>query len=396
MTLSLIIFILILYFLLVNSKVKNPRKKFIVITTFVMILISGLRHEGVGNDTYATMLKFEEAATTNWKDVLSDFWVRYFNPNISIGKDPAEMLFYKLLSYITSDSRVFLFVVATIILVSLGYYTYKCTQSLRSTLFSYILFISISYGYMPNSSFRQSIAFAILLPAYLYLKDKKYLLFILLLLLASFFHKSVFITSIILPFMFVKQKDVKMIYWLFLIPFVFVFFNYRYVGFLLGDFNDVYGSYLGLNYYNYHSQPFMVILMILGLYLYNGVGLKKDADSEKNVIYILGGAQTLVFVSMIRLDPSALRLISYFAVLMAIQVGNSSGGSVFMRNVFSVIISIFLIKAALNPDDGYRFMWQEKKLHDRYGMIDKPLQISPNNEQKTFIISSIQNKVITV
>lgn len=388
MTLSLLLFVLILYFAIVGSKVKNPRKRFIIIATIVMILVSGLRHEGVGNDTYATMLRFERISTTSWNEVFSDFWLRYLSPSVSVGKDPAEMLFYKVLSYFTNDSRVFLFVVASIVLVSLGYFTYKSTQSLRTTLFSYILFISISYGYLPNSSFRQSIAFAVLLPAFVLLKDKKYISFILLLILASFFHKSIIITALILPFMFVRQKSIITTYWLFLIPFVFVFFYYEYVGTLLGGLNDIYEDYLVNDYYGQNEQPFLVILMILGLYLYIGFGLKKDLDLRKNTLFILGGAQTLVFVSMIRLDPSALRLISYFAVLMAIQVGNASNGTVFMRSVFRVIVSIFLIKAALNPDDGYRFMWQEKELHDRYGAIDKSLQEAPIIEHNTLVVST--------
>ena len=172
MTLSLIVFLLILYRSLVKSNSKNSRKQFIIITTIVMILISGLRHEGVGNDTLATMMGFEQTIDKSWQEVFTDFWGKYFNPNVYVGKDPGEPVFYKTLSLFTTDTRVFLFVVAIIVLLSLGCFIYYSTQSLQTTLFSYIYFITLSYNYIPNSSFRQAIAFAILLLGYIALNSK--------------------------------------------------------------------------------------------------------------------------------------------------------------------------------------------------------------------------------
>lgn len=382
MTVGLITFLLILYFWILNSKSRNPEKKFIVIATVVMILISGLRHEGVGNDTLATMLKFEETVNASWSDVFSNFWERYKNPDKYIGKDPGEMIFYKTLSLFTSDSRVFLFVVATIVLVSFGYFVYRSTQSLRTVLFSYIFYITITYGYIPNSSFRQTIALAILMPTFVILNKKKYISYVLLLLLASVFHKSVLISLIVLPLMFVRNS--KQLYWFSLIPFLFVFFNYRLVGSLLSGFSDIYEGYLAINYYSQHNQPIMVILMVLGLYLYIGVLPKSKEVVERDKLFLYGACLTLILVPLIRLDPSALRLISYFGVLMGIQVGNSCIKTNQMRTLFGVIVFIFWAKAALNPDDGYRFMWQEKKLHERYGMLYTP--VIDTHEGKTYTI----------
>lgn len=378
MTLGLLFFLLFLYFLIANSKSKNPEKLFVIIATIPMILLSGLRHEEVGNDTAITMIRFEGAINTSWSEVFSNFWERYSNPNVSIGKDPAEMVFYKLLSMITEDSRVFLFVVATIVLVSFAYFVYRSSLSLRTILFSYIFYVSITYGYIPNSSFRQSIAFAVLLFAFIFLNRKKYISFLLLLFLASFFHNSVLTACVILPLMFVKIS--KVLYWFCLLPFLYVFFNYRAFGFLLGDLNEIYGGYFGSDYYTYHNQPIMVVLMILGLYVYIGVTLRSRMTIENDKLYICGAAFTLIFVPFVRLDPSALRLISYFSVLMGIQVGNSYLRTSSLRSLFWVIVAIFLTKAALTPDDGYRFMWQEKEPRERYGFVIKQSEKEINND----------------
>lgn len=386
MTLLLILFLIVLYFSLSTSKKGNPRKKFIIIASFVMILLSGLRHEGVGNDTLATMLKFEETASISWQEVLSDFWLKYTNPDKNIGKDPGESVFYKVLSLFTSDSRVFLFVVAVIVLSSFGLFVYRNTNSLRTILFSYIYYITLTYNYIPNSSFRQSIAFAILALAYIMLKDKKFIKYIIILLLASFFHKSVLIAFVMLPLMFVKRAN--FVFWISLVPFFIVFFFYQPIGVLLGSFSDIYDAYTSINYYSQHSQPIMVILMVLGLYLYVGFSYTKDIKEKKNRLYIYGTALTLILVPLVRFDPSALRLISYFAVLMGIQVGNTSSNSESLRTLYWIIIAIFVGKAALTPDDGYRFMWQQKKLHERYGMLHTPLK---KNAKRGIIVLEINS-----
>ncbi len=370
MTLALLLFLVILYLSLNTSKKGNTRKTFVCIATFLMILISGLRHEAVGNDTYATMTEFEHTFYLSWNDVLSNFWLRFVSPDTTIGKDPGELIFYKTLSIFTKDTRVFLFVVAIITLISFGYFVYNNTDSLRAILFSYIYFVTLTYGFIPNSSFRQSIAFAVLLVAYMELKDKKIFKFLLLLLISSFFHKSALIAIVMLPMMFVKRC--KIVYWLSLIPFIIFFFYYEPIGAFLGGFSDIYSAYATNQYYTQHSLPIMVILLVLGLYLYVGFSLRNDSLEENFRLYIYGTALTLVLVPLVRFDPSSLRLISYFAMLMGIQVGVSSERAKNNQVMFWIIIVVFLGKAALTYDDGYRFMWQQKRLHERYGMLQDP------------------------
>ena len=380
MTLLLLLFIFFLYYYLCRYGKNNSRSVFIIIMTLVLILISGLRHEAVGNDTFGTMLKYERIVDTSWDEVLANFWERYFNPSYNFIKDPGEDIFYKLLSYITKDPRIFLIITGIIVLCSLGSFIYNSAKTFRGVLFSYVIFVSLFYAYIPNSSFRQAMAFAILLQGYQALNKKKYLLFLGLLVFASFFHKSILISIILLPLLFLKET--KLVYWGSFFLFVYVFFNYRNVGALLSETSDIYEYYLYIDFYKYNNQPFMVIIMALGLYIYNGIGLYTNKRCSNNRLYIYGSALTLVFTPLIRLDPSALRLISYFGILLAIQVANSSYGSAFMRHLFWVIVFIFFFKASLNPDDGYRFMWQEKQLHYRYGMIQGPL--NENHEKETF------------
>ena len=184
-----------------------------------------------------------------------------------------------------------------------------------------------------------------------------------------------------------KVKVILVVYWLFLIPFIYMLIRYQFAALLLSSISEIYEGYLMSDYYAHHNQPFLVILLILGLYIYIGIGLRREDEVEKNRLFLYGSAMSLVLVPLVRFDPSALRLISYFSVLLAIGVGNTSYSSNLMHKLFWVIVLIILLKAAISFDDGYRFMWQNKQLHERYGIMHSPLEGSQyDGMQKTVLL----------
>lgn len=356
MTFILILFFILLYYYLLNSNAKDPKKSFVVIVTIILILLSGLRHPTVGSDTEGTMLRYEQVAKTSWVEVIDGFIDRYLNPTATEGKDPAEYIFFKLLSIISGDGRVMLFAVAIIILSSIGLFIYKNTKTLNAVLFSYVFFVTMFYQYVPNSSVRQPIALAILLYAFSYLKERKYIGFLLLLFFASFFHKSVLVGGLMLPLSMLK--NIRTNYFLFIPFFVMTFFYYEFVGTLLVGFNEVYDAYMSSSYYATRSKPFVVIILFSGLYLfcvYAGIPKKSEIIIDRMVYY--GTGLTIVLAPLIWLDPSMIRLTCYFGLYMAIAVAESSERNKDARSIMRIIYAIFLIKA-LMTDDGYYFMWQ--------------------------------------
>ena len=361
MTLALLSFFILIYIFFHSlGDTANYRRPFIVISTIVMILISGLRHQYVGNDTYVTMEKFESNSYTEWKYIIRDLWSMYTEPSKEYGKDPGELVFDKIISMFTTDSRTFLFIVAAITLVSLASFVYRRANTLHSVLFSYMFFVSLLYSFIPNSAVRQTIAIAILFYAYRFLQQKKYLWFILFLFFASTFHKSALVVGIMLPLLYVKQ--VRYVYYGCIPFFFFMLFFYNEVAVFLGAANDVYEGYLAINYYTStgQSRPFMVIIMVAGLYLYNMIILERDRNWEENKIYYIGTGLTLVFTPLVLYDPSALRIMAYFGMFVPIISGNLCTNTAITRNGFIAIAIIFYMRAARQPDDGYRFLWQEK------------------------------------
>ena len=365
MTLLLIIYFLLLYYIISKGKFQNPIKLYIVFITIALILVSGLRHEGVGNDTYAVMLKYEGFDNISWKEIWDNFIPKYLSPSNGY-KDPGEDVFNKILFNVIPDSRMYLFFVATVFLATLGLFVYKHANSLFSVLFTYSFYITLFYQYVPNSSLRQTMALAILLFAYRLLEEKRVFICILLIAVASTFHKSSLIALLIIPLSYVGA--VRKAYIGSILLFIVVLFNYRWVGDVLGTSSEVYGDYLGNTFYSNRSKPYMVILLIAGLYIIGLLFSKKDRDIKKSRLYYYGTALTLCLVPLVWIDPSALRLISYFGVYMGLLVGNAYVKEAKAKQYLMVVIVVFLLKAVTSNDD-YHFMWQEMRLHDRYGYI---------------------------
>lgn len=362
MYLALILLVIILYYSSPNKSNQRTIRNYIKFITVILILVSGLRHEAVGNDTYAYMENFEDAVHSSWSDIFSHFWDLYLNPGES-GKDPGELVIYKALSYILPNARCFLFVVAAILLIPIGVFVYRNSKTLETPCFFYVFYITMFYPYLPNSAIRQSFALAILIFAYLLLQKRKVVPFIGLLLIATFIHKSILIAFLILPFYFIDKP--KLLYYATFLLFILVLYYYQYIGSYLASFSEVYKAYASGKYLS--SAPFMVIIMMLCLYFVGCFGIAKDSERSDNRLIYGGAAMTLVWVVLVRLDPSLIRLIAYFGswmglmVPLALKKWRPDDYKIF----FAFILMVFVLRAIVTPDD-YHFMWQEMELHKRY------------------------------
>lgn len=365
MTLILILFFILLYFLISKSKYSDPKRLYVIWITIALTYISGLRHEAVGNDTYAVMLKFESFGSVSWGEIWSNFLPKYFSPFNGF-KDPGEDVFNKVLYYVIPNSRIYIIFVSILFLSVLGWFIYKHSNSLFSVLFTYSFYVTIFYQYLPNSSLRQTIALTVLLIAYSFLEKNKILYFLILIVLASTFHKSSIICILLLPLSYIG--NVRKMYIGSLLLFLLVLLNYQWIGGVLGATNDVYGDYLSNSFYSQRSRPYMVILLIAGLYVLGLYFSKNDSKISDYRLHYYGTALTLCLVPLVWIDPSALRLISYFGVYMGLLVGNSAILRRDAKLYLRIAILIFLFKA-ITSNDNYHFMWEEMQLHERYGFV---------------------------
>lgn len=363
MNLALIILCVLIYMKYGNTTDKRLIKKFVYFITLLLILFSGLRHEGVGNDTYAYMNNFDDIALRPWSDIFSNFWDLYLNPG-SQGKDPGELVIIKACTCFLPNSRAFLFFVAAVLLIPLGIFVYRNSDSLRIPCFFYVFYITMFYPYLPNSAVRQSFALTILIVGYMLLQKGKVKHLAALIFIASFVHKSILISLLILPYYYFKNTKLAYRYSALLI--VAMLFGYSYVGMYLASQSEIYEVY-AYSTANANSMPYMVILMMIGLYAIGWVVVDKDNSAYEHRLFYGGAAMAAVWVIMVRLDPSVIRLVSYFGPWMGLLVPYAVGKlpAKDAKTLFTILLIIFLFRAAITPDN-YHFMWQEMKLHERY------------------------------
>ena len=140
---------------------------------------------------------------------------------------------------------------------------------------------------------------------------------------------------------------------------------YQEVAILLVGINEVYSDYASSAYYQSTSRPLNIILFYVAMYLIALFKMFRDKTSEDNRMQYYGTALTLIFVPLIWVDPSLLRIGAYFGLFVPMLIARLYSGN---REVLIMLAVALLLNSF--KDDGYRFMWQEKKMHDRYAYIN--------------------------
>ncbi len=365
----LVVFAIILYCMMQNNDTKKSRKKYVIIITSVLIVVAGLRHVAVGNDTLAYWDKFEAIRYNSWGELFNGFWTGLLNPTQSdFGKDPGMWILNKALSYIIYNQQIYFLLMASIILVPLGVFFYRNSTTLKQLLFAYSFYITLYFSYLPCSAVRQSIAVGLLIMGYIGLTENKVKKFIFYLALALLFHKSSMI-GVLFLIIFLLKKPVWS-YRLTIVAFICVLMFYNYIGVLLADSNEIYAMYNGSYYETGASKPFIVIVLYVGFYLIGLFSLKdykNDGLDRTTALAMIGTSLTTTFIPLIRLDPSLVRITGYFVMWSCLFVPQSIAkySSSLSKLILIICILLFLYRS-FRDSDHYAFFWQDMILHERY------------------------------
>lgn len=165
---------------------KKSRKRYILFSSVILVLISGLRSYDLGTDTIGYFLSFEDDVQSSFRQIWN-----------SESKDPFYHIFSKFLSLIVGhDFHLVLLIFAVIYMSAFGKLIYKESPNL---LISFIVFISLGFFSFSMHGVRQGLAIAIIMFSYFPLRDKKILQFVGLVLIASLYHSTAIIFLIAYP-----------------------------------------------------------------------------------------------------------------------------------------------------------------------------------------------------
>lgn len=197
---------------------QKAKKVFCVIGGVCLALIMSLRHESSGSDFSSNLstgaigysLAYEIIGEMSWNEVFTGQLFHY---------ERGYLVFNKILSYISKSPQLLIAVTGMLQSVCLFTFIYKTS---KKPVLSTMIYLALPCFYIYWSGVRQGIAISITMLAFLMIRERKPVKFILLVVLAWFFHSSAIIFLIAYPLYHMKWSSVWRLASVFIIPIVYI------------------------------------------------------------------------------------------------------------------------------------------------------------------------------
>lgn len=171
-----------------NMNDKKARNQYLIISGIILVLISGLRSYYIGSgDTSRYAAMFDEDVMMTFQEIWG-----------SGTKDPFYHVFSKVLSLVVGNN--FQAVLTIFAVIFIGAYSILVQKESPNLLLSYIVFFTMGFFNFSLHGARQGLAIAFVMLAFTPLKERKLLLFLALVFIATLFHKSAAIFVVAYPF----------------------------------------------------------------------------------------------------------------------------------------------------------------------------------------------------
>ena len=175
-------------------------KVLFIVSSIVIVLILGLRHQSMGVDLrYQSYNGYLGA----FDSITSCPWSIIWNIDV-LNYERGYIIYNKLVGFLGADRQIFLFVTAAVSIVPIMYYLSKNSKNM---LLSIIIYLGLPVFLMCFSGLRQSIAIGITSLSMIYIKKKSLMKFVLLVLLASTFHFTAIVFLVAYPMYYIKISD---------------------------------------------------------------------------------------------------------------------------------------------------------------------------------------------
>lgn len=362
MYLKIIILVLTLLYMLILKGQNNlvgssgyikARKKLAIFTAILLIIQSGLRHVGVGPDTYNYFCHFEEDIRLSWSMIFQNFIDVY---QLGVGKDAGYAVFEKLFSLVSNDYQVYLVFVAALFFCPLMYLIYNNTKRLEDIWLSVIMYFALFYHFFSVTGIRQTVATSFCLIAYNCIQKKKLIPFLVAILCSALIHKTAFI---FLPFYWIaNMKSVNKVLLVAMVLFpVMCVMGYQFtkqLALLSGSENYIgYADEGSRGAYNLILFYFLVAFVVFWKY-------RKNNDfTEAHSGIFNAVSMGLILLPLSFNSPNLVRLAQYYSIFVLMFMGYINEPS----NKFPRISVLILLIAALmykiiSAGDEYAFFWE--------------------------------------
>lgn len=283
-----------------ERKIRCDRVFFCLIIVFLWGL-TAFRSRNIGNDTIPYLNYFTE--------------IKKYGINRNYAIEIGYQYYCLFIGKITHHENAILIYTATLCYLGVGIYVLKYSDNI---LFSLVLTFCICFSMFTNI-LRQNIAMIICLYAYQNLKEKKYLWFVLLVLLATTFHTSA-LSVFLLAFNRFHPKNIFAVF-VFALVLLFLSATNR-ISSLLRKVLREYDSYFDGQYA--HSGWLAVTYSLLSaivFYLISFFAYKSEINTKK---LILMNFAMLVFMSCLGYSVNLFtRASNYFLLISVVEIPNA-------------------------------------------------------------------------
>jgi len=324
----IILLLLLLAVLTIGVKENKVQKKIYLFLTFcVLFFISAFRSKNIGNDT---------GAYINLYDIFGrSSSAAAYNSGIEAG----YVFLNRVLFSITDNWFILLAVISFFVLAIEMIFIYRNSNNVWLSVF---LFINLRLFYFTLTGLRQSIAIAIVLISYKFVKEKRILLFILCILTASLFHTSALGMIILYPLAHFKFNKSTILIGTSIAILVFMLFE-RYLLFIV-NLLPTYSNYLDSKYLDAGVKlaSFLEFLVIIVIFIFVIITTRKNRDNlTSDVNFMLNTTFIGVLVGFLALRTIMLdRYLLYFTAFIIIFLPNAINN---LQNKKLRIITIYIV-----------------------------------------------------
>lgn len=341
------IFIAFTGLLFKTSKVSYLNNKlYIYLCGICIFLISGLRHETVGNDTISYIEYFKQIKLLEWNSVFEQ-------------REPGFALLVKIITLFSDNPNFFIATVAAIFTFSICFLIYKNS---KDHFFSFILLVTLGIFYFSMAGLRQIIAMSILIFSVKFIQDRKILPFLTLVFIAYFFHNTaiIFILAYIISYFKIGLK------------YLIVFVGCMILAFYFQDsiktilFNSISWDRLS-DYENRDSN-----ISLTGFYIQVGIATycltyykKTIEQNTKNIIFYNLMYLGIIFQMFTPIIGEFFRLSIYFNIFNIILIPNvlmsknqNEWRAIEYLFILSILLTYFIFSSQGDIISEYKFYWQ--------------------------------------
>lgn len=359
-------FVIVLGLFFGQRDTSKNRKWYIIISSFVLLLVAALRSPEYMTNTYNIDTLnyqgyFEQAFNMDWSEFQRLFYLRYF-----AGADDYDLGFValnKLISLFTHEFWIYSLIADLLFFVPFGIILYRYCTRTSQIMFAFILYISLVQIFFLGGA-RQMFSLGFDLMALLAVIDKKRIRAIFFFLIGMTIHFSslLFALPLLAIWFDLKPSLLKILHAICFIvfPVVLAFPNQmiQFMGNIVGM--EKYAEY-GANAVQGGSETFIFLIEALSLFTFLAIK-NKDLLASRNIriIYVMAPLLTF-FAPLIISNGSMIRISLYYHLFLAMLVPFAIDCAFSQTNRSIAYIAAIGALSLLSLSGGgltYYFFWQ--------------------------------------